>query len=258
MIGGEALMSLYTETRQPPAVTTGFRDLDHLTGGFRPGAIWAVTGTPGQGRTTLLVQWAALLAVDHGWPTWLTTPREHGVGVAARLLALTAKVPVRDLLTHSTSSLSRPRLADAERALSAVPLTLSLPPSASVAAMTPRRGCEGGVPSGEPFAVVVDDSDLTAWCTPEWAANLARQGALVVVSLPRECVAAQAGDDADLLLPWARVADVMVEVRSRGLAADEYEAGEALLTVLKHRHGPTTVARVTHQGHYARFVDSRD
>ena len=33
--------------------------------GYRPGQVWVVTGMPGQGRTTLAVQWTALLSVEH-------------------------------------------------------------------------------------------------------------------------------------------------------------------------------------------------
>ncbi|KRF37401.1 DnaB-like helicase C-terminal domain-containing protein [Nocardioides sp. Soil805] len=73
--------------------TTGFAELDDVTGGFEPGQVWMVAGTPGQGRSTLAAQWALLLASDHGFHTHLVSKRDPTHKVAARLVASAAKVP---------------------------------------------------------------------------------------------------------------------------------------------------------------------
>lgn len=250
-------MHEYESARLPDAVSLGFRRLDDLTGGFRPGQVWVVTSRPGHGRTTLLVQWAAALAMEHGWPTWLATPRDDGLAIASRLLALTAKVPVGDLLRHSQPAHNEPRLTKAKRRLSDARLSVDVEPTASSTPLVSPYASHQ-IPRGSPAALVVDDADLTDWCTPDWALQSARQGALVIVSLPRDQVVEYPGEGSDLLPQWARAADVMLEVRSGALVRGGPDVGEALLTVLKHRHGPTRVARVAFQGHYARFVDLKD
>jgi len=46
-----------------------------------------VTSTPGQGRTTLLTQWAGALAVTQTWMTVLLCPRETPQLCASRLIS---------------------------------------------------------------------------------------------------------------------------------------------------------------------------
>jgi hypothetical protein len=50
-------------------VSTGFADLDDSTGGFLPGTLWLVLGTPGVGRTLLATQFATVVPMprDAGW-----------------------------------------------------------------------------------------------------------------------------------------------------------------------------------------------
>jgi replicative DNA helicase len=248
-------MSHYDSMRLPKAVPVGFDRLDDLTGGFAPGRVWIVIGTPGQGRTTLLVQWAAMLATRHDWPTWLATPREEPMVVAARLLAATGKIPLRDLLSHSIEPESESRFAAAQTALGASPLQVHFSRSADAAEAIVSPYSSRAVPMGRPCALVLDDADLVDWCNPQWALELARQGVLLILSLPRHILIEEAGLDSDLSPTWARTADVVLEVRSRGPIPKAPPEGEADLSVLKHRRGPTTVARVAFQGHYSRFVD---
>jgi len=84
--------------------STGFEGLDDVTGGFAPGQVWIIVGTPGQGRSTWASQSALHVASDlippSGW-LWaalIGRPGEPGrpsdapsVGITS--LALSIEVP---------------------------------------------------------------------------------------------------------------------------------------------------------------------
>jgi replicative DNA helicase len=239
---------------EPPvrgeSFTTGFTRLDALTDGFVMGSVWLVTGTPGQGCTTLLTQWAARLATEHGLPTWLVTPREDEHHCASRLVSCMGKVRVQQLLRGEASAVDAGRLQVGRAALSRSQLFLKCGPHVTVPAWEENGN----------RAVVLDDVDLVEGATPSGVRSVADTGALVVASLPRHVLVQDRHPDGDLDPEWARVADVILEVRSRPLAEEHVDnrPGEADFAVLKHRRGPTTTVPVAFQGHYARFVDLRD
>jgi KaiC/GvpD/RAD55 family RecA-like ATPase len=85
----EALHLLEAERVEPR--TTGLPALDESTEGFDLGQCWIVVGTPGQGRSTLAVQWAWLLASQHGYTTQLVSKREPVTRAATRIAASVAK-----------------------------------------------------------------------------------------------------------------------------------------------------------------------
>jgi replicative DNA helicase len=222
------------------ALTTGFDRLDQLTAGFQAEQVWLITGTPGQGRSTLMTQWAGQLAVTQGWPTWLLAPRESEAATVARLLASLGKLP----LNHLQAGRYEARLLAARDRLRR-------------AQMWVRTGAHVVVPqlvgAPSPRAIAFDDGDLIAGLTPATVRELAGGGACVLVSLPRHLLVEGPGQWDDLEPAWARVADAIVEVRSNGLPDERL--GEAELSLLKNRRGPLTVAHVAFQGHYARFVE---
>ena len=53
----EAIEAFHTWcSTRPPLRSTAFSMIDVVTGGFVPGRVWIITGTPGQGRSTLAIQ----------------------------------------------------------------------------------------------------------------------------------------------------------------------------------------------------------
>ena len=233
----------------PVAWSTGFAALDELTGGgFHPGEVWLVTGTPGQGCTTLLTQWAGRLAVQHELLTWMISPRDSSQSCTARLLASTGKLPIRDLTTRGNDT--QPGLRETQETLSQSELFVHTGAAASVPTWTNADAYR---------AALLDDADLVSGVTPARIRELAVSRALVIASFPRHLLVRDPHPDGDLEPSWARAADIIIEVRSRGLteAVPRERFGEAELSVLKHRHGPTSVVTVAFQGHYARFVDLR-
>lgn len=115
-------------------VPTGLGLLDDVVGGFAPGRLWVLTSAPGQGTSTLLIQWAGELSVNAGWLVALHAPREEPARVAERLLASLSRVPrsgrhpweVRD-----RDQAQKLRVAAAEESLRASRLSVRAWPSRS-------------------------------------------------------------------------------------------------------------------------------
>jgi hypothetical protein len=186
---------------QPTSSSTSFTSLDRVCGGFVPGRIWLITGTPGQGRSTLAIQWALKLATRHGMRTHLVSAREPIHLVAARLLAAASKIPVshiwtNELTTHDEARLQRARLMFAESLLRIVE-----PRRPSVLTWEPPQ-------ADIPDAIVIDDADLEAGAFPERLAEFAGRGVLVIATLPKHLVISAEGIDP----AWARVADHVLSV----------------------------------------------
>lgn len=256
--------------RRAPSTTTGFAGLDDLLGGLRPGQLWVLTGSPGQGCSTLLTQWAGHIATTISWRTWLAAPREDPRVLAARLLASQARVPIHALLRAAADSQPVGRAApergldvDQQHRLTSARerlLDADLRATAGTAARSPGLDVVSageGAASGRPFGCFLDDVDLLPRTDAEHLAALAARGALVVAVLPRHLIRPSPETDSDLAASWTRHADVVIEVRTRGHVPDtpEVRAGEADLVVLRHRHGPTATTTVSFQPHYARFAD---
>jgi replicative DNA helicase len=242
---------------------TGFRELDELTGGLSAGQVWLVCGGPGQGKTTLAVQWALGVA-RRAHPVQLVCPREPGRWLASRLLSNLARLPLVDLSSGRVDAADR-RYVKAREALGTLPVYAF---TQDGRVFTPEVDPYEREPS--PRAVLIDDVDLVSGMTPARAAAYAASGMLVVVTLPRERVLADPHDESRVLPEWARVSDAILEVRHRGLPPSDGAAawegdprylttrpGEADLLMHRHRWGPTRDLTLGFQGHYARFVDLR-
>lgn len=226
--------------------TTGFAELDHVTGGFEPGQVWILVGTPGQGRSTLAVQWASLLAGVHGLDTQVVSKRDPARKVAARLVASAAKVPEVHLWHDHLSSQDQGRIGHAKRILAAMPLLIADPNGISIADTDMDE-------VARPEALVVDDADLTGGLFPSRVADLAATGILLVLTLPRDLVFSDDGVDP----AWSRAADVILDIDRPDLRdRASLRPGEADFHLLRNRWGPVRSVGVLYQGHYARFVDA--
>lgn len=233
----------------PAWATSGLDELDRATGGFGRGQVWVVTAVAGQGRTSLLTQWAVRLA-GQGRPTRLVCPREPRAAVAARLLACAGRVPLSHLFPRRD-----PDRAGHDRgrgALRDLPLHVA---GAGELTFLDTDALDDALPPAE--AVLVDDADLVAGAFPDRMAGLARDGAFVVASLPRHLVVRDDADGRYLDPTWAAVADVVLEIRQCAWpgSAESLRPGEADLHLVRNRRGPTRTLPVAFEGHYARFVD---
>ena len=253
MTANELLASHLAAVNPEPLLSTGIRELDDLVGGLVAGQVWIVISRPGEGKTTFVAQIAIGLAAARA-PRQLATPREPAAWIASRFIAQLGLHPLGSVSRNEAKhrgahTLGRERLQSIH-----LDVWPSDGPREFIPESDPWPSPEQGAP---PAALIVDDADLVSGLTPTRVGALAAAGILVVISLPRELVALGDQDEAPLDPAWARVADVILEVRHRGLAApaDAPRPGEADLLVLRNRWGPCRTVTAIHQAHYSRFVD---
>jgi replicative DNA helicase len=246
---------------QLAGLATGLMDLDHLTHGLLPGALWVIAATPGAGRTTLACQVACHAATTGGSAAVFSGRRERAE-VLTNLLASQAKVAAERIHRGVFSAAESQRLAVTTARLAGLNLRL-YSPADDVWAYPDGEGVadfSSLMSSGRRVAdlLVVDDLDLSLDDT--WLHALpalqawARTGAFtLVVTVPAEDVAAEEPCHPDL----RRHADVVVRLRLPGqFDPDDPRTGQADLDVLRNRHGPQARVTVHFQGHYRRFTDA--
>jgi replicative DNA helicase len=245
-------------------VPTGLADLDWMTRGLLPGAVWVVLGTPGVGRTVLACQLAGSAAAA-GADTVLLLGREPASTATANLVAAQASVAEHRLRAGTLTADERSRTTAAAHAMAGWPLRV-------LVTSDERWEYSGGVsvPDAaawlEPEAAslpvlgrvtVIDDLDLLTPRHPLdvlprlciWAQ---RTGQTIVVTLPEEL-----GLQGEMAVPaLRRHADVVLRLQRPDLhPAAHPRAGEADLEVLRHRQGPVAQIVLAFQGHYRRFRD---
>jgi replicative DNA helicase len=232
-----------------PVVPSGFPELDQLTGGMSHGRVWLVVGKPGEGVTTLLVQWVAAIARQPGQHVHFVTPRESPQAVGARLYSMFGLMPLNKVPSRLDEE-AEERLTRARDRVEGLSLSLyGMDDDSYVPEIHPTKAAT------RPSAIVIDDADLVSGVTPAWALQRARDGMFVLVSLPRSRML-PGGDDWDLDPAWCRAADVVLEIQHRHLYDPAHlRPGEADLHIRYNRHGYVRTLTVLHQAHYSRFVE---
>jgi replicative DNA helicase len=259
-------------TPEPPfdaaavGIPTGFSDLDHLTQGLLPGALWVLIGTSGVGLTTLAVQLAGQAATTGGASAALFLGREPVSTALLNLMCSVGKVPAHHLHAGSISAEDAARLKQAREKLIGLSLRIFTPSdkewrfengTCSVPRFEGLASCRAGHALAR--VIVIDDID-TLLSEPvrghlpvlrTWARNA---GATIIVTAPEEPLL-----EGNRLFPDVRrEADVVVRLcRDDQFDAETPRAGEADLMVLRHRLGPTAHITVAFEGHYRRFFDFR-
>lgn len=251
MLSGHALADLLTGGEVHEAVApSGFAELDQLTGGLSHGRVWLVVGRPGEGVTTLLVQWAAALASHPGEHVHLVTTRESPQAVAARLCSMSGLIPLNRIPARLDQEAEVRQLRARER-MEALSISLYATGDDSyVPEVHPTRATD------RPTSIVIDDADIVSGVTPHRVGQWAREGMFVLLSMPRHHVL-PGGDDWDLDAEWSRVADVVLEIQHRHLYdPSKLRPGEADLHLRYNRHGYVRTVAVQHEAHFARFLES--
>lgn len=248
--------------RQPHyGLPTGLRDLDALTGGLYPGALWLLVGTPGAGRTALACQIASTAALTGPHSVSLISGRESPGLLLANMLCTHGGIPAHHLGTNELDAGEQNRLGQASERLAATNLRLLSSDDAcwqhDDSTSIPDLNQLIGGQQAPARLLVVDDIDLLLdqplvqalpllrhWC--------ARAQLTLVVTTPEEHLIADGRPHPDV----RRDPDVVLRLsRADQFDRDSPRAGEADLDVLSHRAGPTARITVAFQGHYRRFVD---
>lgn len=239
------LADLELRPRSGGRLPTGFSELDRLTGGLRPGALWVITGPSGVGKSVLALDLARAACV-RGGATTLVVTTEAASGVVRRLLAAECRVPLHHLVLGTVTDDDRTRLANRMPALTEVPLSLMHSESSGSDWLGPAADLRPRVVVLDPLPSDVSAAELSS------LRSAARTLASTFVAVVEQ-------DPADPEAQLARLGqrpDLLVELyRADQLDRDSDRAGEADLVVRQHRDGPVDTMTVAFQGLYSRFVD---
>lgn len=249
---------------QPARFTpTAWDDLNHLIGGWRPGALYVVGARPGSGKTILGLQ-AALDMTVHGSVLFssLEMPRHE---LQERAIAQIAKVSTRDLERRTISKQGWEHIAEArdrlDRALFIDDRSMMTPTVIRSAARTVAR-------KGKLKAIVVDYLQLMS--SPdksqkrhEVVADFSRQLKILAKEMDVPVIALsqlnRASEGREGKLPS------MADLRESGaleqdadvvilLHRDPDRPDELKLAVAKNRHGMSGAVTLEFEGAYARIT----
>jgi replicative DNA helicase len=77
-----------------PWLTTGFRQLDELTTGLKPGELFVIGGRPGMGKTSLMLTIVEHICIEQKAPTLIFSGKTSAFEITKRMVFSRAKFPL--------------------------------------------------------------------------------------------------------------------------------------------------------------------
>lgn len=254
-----------------PGISSGFRDLDALTGGWHPGRLIIPAGRPAMGKSVISLLWAVHAAM-HGHPALIFPMEMSKREVMWRIWSAWARIPLQLFQGSKFDHRDWQKLREARDEVRKLPLevddqvnTVAQITSAS-RRFAQRRGKPGLIvadyvqrlkfPGKDRHDIEVGDAaksfkELSRELETTFVAvcqlnrgNEARQAKIPQLSDLRD--SGQLEQEAD---------QVILIHRDDYYDKESERAGEADLILAKNRHGPTDTVTVAAQLHFARFVD---
>jgi replicative DNA helicase len=263
----EALVDLEGGDGKAAGVPTGFRDLDRLTTGLHPERMVVVAARPGMGKSTLALNIAKTVAIDHDRPTIFFSLEMPRVDLMIRLYSSLSRVSLSAMRGGRMTDEQWTAVLRAKDRIEGKPLwiddTVGLSPS-SLHARCRRLKQQHGL-----GLVTVDY--MQKLITGRRESNRQQQVAEISQSMTELA--------RDLHVPVLALSQlnrgleqrtdktpVLSDIRESGaieadadvvvlLHRDEARQGETDLIVAKNRHGDTGTVPVAFQGHFGRFID---
>lgn len=263
----------------PRGVSTGFADLDSLTGGLRPGTLTVLASRPAVGRSTLLLDFcrnAAIPGLRRPGPhvPVLHISLEDGTNeTVQRIMASESRVALHHLRSGTLTPEDVTRLERRMPTIANAPLYLWDPARATAAQIA--SAATRYVEDNDVQLVAIDgiqdirpekQNDLREREVGDVVRDLkalARQLDIPIVATSHLNRAPEQRHDRVPMLDDLRESGAITFAADTILLLhrpDAYEretprAGEADFLVVKHRQGPTATITVAFQGHYSRFVE---
>ena len=255
-------------------VPTGFTDLDRLTSGFHGGDLVIVAGRPSMGKTSLAMNIAEHVAIEHGLPVAVFSMEMGAVQLAMRMLGSVGMLDQHRMRTGKLLADDWPRVTHAVQRMQDAQLYIDETPALSSVEVRARarrlaRQCGrlglividylqlmGASSSGENRATEISEisRSLKALAKELECPVIAlsqlnrsleqRPNKRPVMSDLRESGAIE--QDADLIL---------FIYRDEVYNPDSPDKGTAEIIVAKQRNGPIGTVRLTFQGSSTRFLN---
>ncbi len=256
--------------KQKKSVTyTGFRGLDQMLGGLRPGTLNIIAARPGVGKTSLVINIATNVAVHKNSNVDIFSLEMSKSEVGNRILASRSDVTAKELSRAKISKEKETQLTKVFRELSELPIYID-----DTSAVTPVKmytKCEELKAHGKLGLVIVDYLQLMSGSDKgkntsrqEEVASISRQLKVMAKDLQVPVIAlaqlsrssekrnSERGKDASPLLSDLRDsgaieqdADAVIFIdRDYYKKEDDGPVQDAKLIIAKNRHGETGVVRL--------------
>jgi replicative DNA helicase len=261
--------------RIPPGLSTGFYDLDALTGGYKGGQLIVIAGRPGMGKSTLAVDTTRATSIRGRGTSVIFTLEMSRSELWRRILAAESKIRLTDLTTPSTlTPAHQDKIAASLDSIDAGgPLFIDDSAGLTVAQI---RAKARRIKARHGLDLIVVDYLQLMTCgrrvesrqveVSEMSRNLkllAKELDVPVVALSQLNRGPEQRADKRPMLSDLREsgaleqdADLVILLHRPDMYdRDDPRAGEADLILAKNRGGPTGVVTVASQLHYSRFAD---
>lgn len=113
-------------------IHTGFRDLDEILGGLRPGQFITIAARPGQGKSTLAMDWLRHCTIKARRPAALFSLEMDKSEIVMRLLSAEAKVNLSDMRAGRMRDDDWTRIAQRMPQISRAPLYIDDSPNLTI------------------------------------------------------------------------------------------------------------------------------
>jgi len=267
----EDLEALYESDSEITGLSSGYPDLDDITEGFGDEELVIVAARPGMGKTTLALNLADHMAIDHGVSAGMFSLEMSNQQLAMRLLCARAKVNKRRLKRGLMNEEGWGRLVQAAGSIQDADLLLDDTPALSVAEF--RSKCRRMKAEYDIGAIFIDylqlmtgtgGHDLREQEIAEITRNLkavAKELEIPVIALAQLNRGVENRQDKRPRLKDLREsgqieqdADIICFIyRDEVYNEDTDDQGVAEVIVRKNREGPTGTARLRFVPEHTRF-----
>jgi replicative DNA helicase len=262
---------LYKEKKSITGVGSGFADLDHLTSGFQNGDLIVLAGRPSMGKTSLVLNVAANVALRSGLGVGIFSLEMSMEQLLLRILCSEARIGAQRVRTGYVRDKEWPLLITAAGQLMEAPIYIDDTPAMSVLEMRAKaRRLKSETNLG---LIVVDYLQLMSGASRSESRQqeiseisrglkaLAKELKVPVVALSQLSRAVEARSDHRPMLSDLREsgaieqdADVVCFIyREEHYKRTDDNEGMGEIIVGKQRNGPVGVARVAFIAEYTRF-----
>ena len=157
--------------KKKKAVYTGFRCLDNMLGGLRPGTLNIIAARPGMGKTALVLNIATNIAYNTHTPVTIFSLEMSKSEIGNRILASRSSVTSKDLQKAKISPEKEKELLNVFAELSSLPIYIS--DSSNVTPVSMLSDCKKLKAKGMLGVIILDYLQLMTY--PERGGNVSRQ-----------------------------------------------------------------------------------
>jgi replicative DNA helicase len=274
----EHMDRLFHQRGQRTGLTSGFKDIDHITTGFQPGNFVIVAARPGMGKTSFALNMAVAAAAEEKKPIAFFSLEMSNTELVQRLICSEARVSMTDLRRGSIKSHQWEDIANAMGRLHELPIFLDDKGGLTVSEV--RSRCRRLAATTGLAAVFIDYLQLLR--PGVLSKNMNRNEELSEICRTLKVTAKDLGVPIIALAQLNRGVEtrndkrpMLADLRDSGsleqesdlvafLYRDGYynkESPEADVTefiIAKHRNGPTDTIRLRFQQEFTLFVPYGD